>query len=522
MTTERLAMRKIRDVLRFHMVGGVRSSRKIGRAVGCGKTAVLELIRRAPTLGMNTWADVECLDDEALERLFYPELLSVRGPGFNPQPDWKKIHEELGRRDHQVTLALLWAEYKVENPKGYQYSRFAELYRRWQLRLSVVMRQHHRPGEKAFVDYCDGLKIVDSRTGELIPTQLFVGTLGASSYTYAEATLSQTLPDWLGSHVRMYEFFGGVTPITVPDNLRSGIQKADRYEAEINLSYRELSEHYGTCIIPARARKPRDKAKVEAAVLVAQRWILAVLRNRTFYSLNELNLAISELLEKLNNRVMRHVKQSRRELFERLDRPALLPLPAVRYEFAEWKKERLPIYYHVRYDDHFYSAHFTLTGQVLWCRGSGSTVEIFHKGKRVASHLRSFVKYEYTTDPAHRPDNHKVQAEWTPERIISWGKTIGPQTALLIGRVIADKPHPEQGYRSALGIIRLADKFTRERLEKASEKALLIGSPSYQTVHSMLTRRMESVPPSGAPAVHNEQQLELLAKENIRGPSYYH
>jgi transposase len=515
-------MRKIRDVLRFHFVGKVRSSRKIGRAVGCGKTAVLELLRRAPALGMNSWSDVEALDDERLERLFYPELLSARGPGSNTQPDWKKIHAELSRRDHQVTLALLWSEYKADNPKGYQYSRFAELYRRWQLRLSVVMRQHHRPGEKSFVDYCDGLKIVDSVSGELIPTQLFVGTLGASSYTYAEATLSQTLPDWLGSHVRMYEFFGGVTPITVPDNLRSGVTKACRYEAEINLSYRDLSEHYGTCIIPARPYKPRDKAKVEAAVLVAQRWILAVLRNRTFYSLKELNLAIGLLLEKLNNRVMRHVNQSRRDLFERLDRPALKPLPAMPYEFAEWKKERLPIYYHVRYDDHFYSAHYTLTGQVLWCRGSGSTVEIFHNGTRVASHARSFVKYEYTTDPAHRPASHGAHAEWTPERIVSWGKTIGPQTALLIGQVIASKPHPEQGYRSALGIIRLADKFTKERLEKAAEKALAIRSPSYQTVLSMLKRRMEAVPLAGAPAAHNEQQLELLAKENIRGPGYYH
>lgn len=483
---------------------------------------VLELLRRAPALGMRTWADVEALDDEALERLFYPELLSVRGPGANAQPDWKRIHEELGRRDHQVTLALLWAEYKAENPKGYQYSRFAELYRRWTLRLSVVMRQHHRPGEKSFVDYCDGLKIVDSRTGELIPTQLFVGALGASSYTFAEATFSQTIPDWLMSHVRMYEFFGGVTPITVPDNLRSGIAKADRYEAQINLSYRDLSEHYGTCIIPARVRKPRDKGKVEAAVLVAQRWILAVLRNRTFYSLKELNLAIAELLVKLNNRVMRHVKQSRRELYERLDRPALQPLPAVRYEFAEWKKERLPIYYHVQYDDHFYSAHYTLTGELLWCRASGTTVEIFHKGNRVASHPRSFVKYEYSTEPAHRPANHAAHAEWSPARIIAWGKTIGPQTAALIERVIADKPHPEQGYRSALGIIRLEKKFTKERLEKASEKALSIGSPSYKTLQSMLKRHMESVSAPQAPAVHNEQQLELLAKENIRGSGYYH
>jgi len=522
MAAERLAMRKIRDVLRFHFVGGVRSSRKIGRAVGCGKTTVLELLRRAPALGMNSWADVQALNDEALERLFYPELLSTRGPGANAQPDWRKIHEELSRRDHQVTLALLWSEYKAENPTGYQYSRFAELYRRWSLRLSVVMRQHHRPGEKSFVDYCDGLNIVNPQTGELIRTQLFVGALGASSYTFAEATLSQTVPDWLMSHVRMYEFFGGVTSITVPDNLRSGIKEADRYEAVINLSYRDLSEHYGTCIIPARVRKPRDKGKVEAAVLVAQRWILAVLRNRTFYSLKELNLAIAELLEKLNNRVMRHIKQSRRELFERLDRPALLPLPTARYEFAEWKKERLPIYYHVKVDDHFYSAHYTLTGEVLWSRASATTVEVFHRGNRVASHIRSFIKYDYTTDPAHRPASHDEHVKWTPARIIDWGKSIGPHTSTLIAQVIADKPHPEQGYRSALGIIRLADKFTKERLEKASEKALSIGSSSYKTVQSMLKRRMEAVTVPHAPATHNEQQLELLAKDNLRGSGYYH
>lgn len=516
-------MRKIRDILRLHFLGGVRSSRQIGRAVGCGKTAVLDLLRRAPVLGLNTWADVEALDDERLEQRFYPGLAAVRGPGSSVQPDWSKIHEEMGRRDHQVTLALLWTEYKAESPDGYQYSRFAELYRQWAKQLSVVMRQHHRPGEKSFVDYCDGIAITDARTGELAPTQLFVGALGASSFTFAEATLSQALPDWLMSHVHMYEYFGGVTAITVPDNLRSGVKTADRYEAEINLSYRDLAEHYGTCIMPARVRKPRDKAKVEAAVLVAQRWILAVLRNRTFYSINELNFAIRELLEKLNSRVMRHVKQSRRDLFERLDRPALKPLPPARYEYSEWKKVRLNIDYHITYDNHFYSAPYVLTGAELWCRGSGATVEIFSKGKRVASHVRSFVKYDYTTDPAHRPASHREHAAWTPSRIIGWGKSMGAQTGALIEQVIAAKPHPEQGYRSALGIIRLADKFGKERLEKAAEKAIAIGSPSYRTVQTMLKRRMESVAVqavTSSPA--GEEQLELLAQENVRGGGYYH
>ncbi|MBI2607053.1 MAG: IS21 family transposase [Deltaproteobacteria bacterium] len=516
-------MRKIRDVLRLHFLGGIESSRQIGRAVGCGKTAVLDLLRRAPGLGIQGWADVEALGEAELEELFYRDAIAARGPGSQSQPDWKMIHEELRRRDHQVTLALLWTEYKAENPTGYQYSRFAELYRRWAKRLSLVMRQNHRPGEKAFVDFCDGVAIVNPLTGESVPTQLFVGALGASSYTFCVATLSQELPVFLDCHVGMYKFFDGVTAITVPDNLRSAVKKADRYEAEINRSYQDLAEHYGTCVIPARVRKPRDKAKAEAAVLVAQRWILAVLRHRTFYSLQELNEAIAALLEKLNARVMRHVKQSRRELYERLDRPALKPLPASAYEWSEWKKVRLNIDYHVAFDDHYYSAPYTLYQEELWIRAGHPTIEIFHKGKRVASHVRAFVKGGYSTTPEHRPASHRAHAEWTPSRIIGWGKTIGPQTAQLIERVIADKPHPEQGYRSALGIIRLADKFGKDRLEKAAEKAVSIGSPSYQTVHTMLKRRMEAVAPAATDAqARDEKQLELLAKENIRGQGYYH
>src|ERR1039457_2640970 len=309
-------------------------------------------------------------------------------------------------------------EYKGENPGGYQYSQFAELYRRFEERLSVVLRQPHGAGEKCFVDFCDGLALIDQHTGERIATQLFVGALGASSFTFARATLSQELPVWLDCHVCMYEAFDGVAAITVPDNLRSGITKPDRYEAEINPSYRELAEHYGTCIIAARVKKPRDKAKVEAAVLVAQRWILAVLRHRSFYHLQDLNAAIDKLLAKLNDRKMRHVKQSRRELYERIDRPALKALPAQAYEFADWKQVGVNIDYHIAFDEHFYSVPYTLVGESMWCRATGRTIELIHQGKRITTHVRSFVKYDYSTHPEHRPASRRAYLKWTPLRLI--------------------------------------------------------------------------------------------------------
>jgi transposase len=517
----RLAMRRIKDVLRLHLVGGVTSRRQLARTVGCGKSAVSECLRRAAAAGLDRWETIAALDETELERRLYPAVTVPITRKPRPLPDWTKIREELARRDHQVTLALLWTEYKAEHPDGYQYSQFVDLYRRFEKKLSVVLRQQHRAGEKVFVDFCDGIALIDPDTGELVPTQLFVGALGASSYTFAIATLSQELPVWLDCHVRMYEYLGGVSTLTIPDNLRSGVSRPDRYEAEINPSYRELAQHYGTCVIPARIRKPRDKAKVEAAVLVAQRWILAALRHRTFYHLNELNAAIGELLDKLNDRVMRHVRQSRRELFERLDRPALKPLPSQPYEYAEWGQARVNIDYHLSVDDHFYSAPYTLTHETLWYRASHRTVELFHQGKRIASHVRSFKKYGYTTEPSHRPASHRAHLEWTPSRLIQWGQSIGVNTAAAIEYVIRNKPHPEQGYRSALGILRLAKKFDPGRLEQACEKALAIQAPSYKAIKTLLEQRMEAAPLRGAEPATDDAAAHLGAG-NVRGRGYYH
>lgn len=514
-------MRKIREVLRLYWVGGVRSRRRLAYAVGCGKTAISECLRRAAAAGLEGWQAIEPLDEEALERRLYPPATLPRKRASRAVPDWARVREELARRDHQVTLALLWTEYKAEHPDGYQYSQFVDLYRRFEKKLSVVLRQQHRAGEKVFVDFCDGLDLIDPDSGERIPTQLFVGALGASSYTFAWATSSQALPVWLDCHVRMYEYFGGVAALTIPDNLRSGVSRPDRYEAEINPSYRELAQHYNTCVIPARIRKPRDKAKVEAAVLVAQRWLLAALRHRRFYHLNELNAAIGELLVKLNDRVMRHVQQSRRQLFERLDRPALKALPPQPYEYAEWQQVRVNIDYHVSVADHFYSAPYTLIHEPLWCRASHRTVELFHRGKRIASHVRSFKKYAYTTDPAHRPASHRAHLEWTPSRLIQWGQSIGPSTAALIEHVIRSKPHPEQGYRSALGILRLAKKFSAARLEQACERALTIQALSYTAVKTLLEQRMETAPLRTS-ATDGDGQGSQLGAANVRGRGYYY
>jgi transposase len=513
--------------------------------VGCGKTSVQEILRRAQVAGLRSWEEIDRLDEEALEQLLYPSVLGVRGPELaRPQPDFPKIREQLGRRDHHVTLALLWAEYKAEHPTGYQYSQFNEHYRRWEKRLSLVMRMNHRAGEKTFVDFCDGLFVTDPSSGDRTRTHLFVAALGASSYTFVTAVMSQELPAWIDCHVRMFEFFEGVTAVTVPDNLRSAVATAHRYEAEINRSYQEWAEHTGTCIVPARPYKPRDKAKVEVSCLIAQRWILAVLRDRIFYSLTEMNHAIAELLEKLNHRPMRHVKKSRWELWQNLDRPALKALPETRYEFARWKKHTLNIDYHVEVDEHFYSAPYRLTGQEVWSRAAFQVIEIFHRGKRVGSHLRSSQSWKYTTEPAHRPVAHREHAEWTPSRLIAWAQGLGAEVGQLVQTLIESKPHPEQGYRPALGVIRLEKQYGRARLARACARALEIRSPSYRTVFTMLKNQMEGVPLAGArevrapsepvvgaaidatsPAsvpVQSEFEWEKSSRENVRGSGYYH
>jgi transposase len=513
MATERLSMHKAREILRLKWAQG-RSHREITRALGVGLSTISETASRATLVGLD-WAGVEALGDDELEARLYPPP-STETPRALPDP----AALDLELRRVGVTLRLLHHEYLEANPGGYGYTQFCEVYRQWRKRRKLSMRQEHKAGDKLFVDYSGKRPaIVDPTRGERVEVELFVAVLGASNYTYAEATRSQQVPDWIASHTRTFEFLGGVTAAVVPDQLKSGVTRADRYEPGLQRSYEEMGRHYDTAIIPARPAHPRDKAKVEVGVQIAQRWILARLRNQTFFSLDELNARIRELLDDLNARVMRRYGVSRRDLFERLDRPALRPLPAARFICGEWKRCRAHIDYHVELDHHFYSVPYQLVGEEIWVRATAMTIEAFHKNTRVGSHVRSYQRGGFTTDPAHRSVLHQKHAEWSPERLVRWAGQIGVHTAALVERILTERKHPEHGYRSCLGIIRLEKKYGGERLDAACARALAVGGRSYSHVASILRHRLDrAAPPEEAAA----DTAEIGDHENVRGPSYYH
>ena len=506
-------MRKLREVLRLKFETAL-SNRRIARSCGVSRTSVAEYLLRFQEAGLS-WPQTAELDDATLERELYPPA-PVLPAAERTVPDWTHVHRELRRKG--VTLTLLWHEYKAAHPEGFQYSWFCDQYRAWAGKLDVVMRQEHRAGEKLFVDYAgQTVEVVDPRTGEIREAQVFVAVLGASNYTYAEATWTQQLPDWIEAHVRAFEFLGSVPELIVPDNLRSGITKAHRYEPDVNPTYADLANHYGVAVLPARARRPRDKAKAEAGVLLVERWILAVLRDRTFFSLQELNREIARLLERLNARPFKKLPGSRRELFDQLDRPALRPLPAQPYEFAEWKKVLVNIDYHVEVDGHYYSVPYALVRKKLEARFSARTVECFHKGQRVASHPRSYLKGHHTTVAEHMPESHRQYAEWTPERLIGWAEKRGPATASVVRTIMQRRTHPQQGFRACLGILRLGKGFGDERLEAACRRALKLNACSYKSIDSILRQGLDRQ------ALPEQQELELsLEHGNIRGSDYYH
>jgi transposase len=475
---------------------------------------VAEYLRRAKGTGLS-WPLPAELDDAQLERKLFPPPVAIPSDQ-RAVPDWSVVNQEFRRKG--VTLQLLWDEYKEANPEGFQYSWFCDSYRRWLGKVDVVMRQTHRAGEKLFVDYAgQTVPVIDRVSGEVVDAQIFVAVLGASNCTYAEATWTQALPDWIGSHVRAFSYFGSLPEIVVPDNLKSGVHLAHRYEPELNPTYAEMGQHYGVAIIPTRSAKPRDKAKVESGVLVVERWILAKLRNRQFFSLNELNAAIAELLEALNSRPFKKLPGCRKSLFDSLDRPAMQPLPATPYEYAEWKKVRVNIDYHVAIDKHYYSVPYQLVKQQLDARVTATTVELLHKGKRVASHRRAYQPGRHTTVNVHMPKAHREYAEWTPERLVRWASETGPATAKLVEAILTSRPHPQHGFRACLGIMRLGKSYTTARLEAASRRALAIGSCSYKSVESILKNGLDRkpLPPTtiDTPAIEHH---------NLRGSDYYH
>lgn len=509
MPRPRSAMRKIREVLRLTYAEGL-SRRQVASATGLPFTTVSEYVARARRAGLG-WPLPEEVDDGQLEaRLF----VSAGPPQMvRPLPDWAEIHREVRRPD--VTLQLLHLEYKERAPDGYQYSQFCLLYRRWQRHLDAVMRQEHRAGEKLFVDFAGRtLPIIDPETGAISRAQLFVAVLGASNYTYAEVVPTQELPHWIACHVHAFEFFGGVPQILVPDNLWSGVTHAHRYEPDLNATYQDMATHYGCVVIPARAYKPRDKAKVEVGVLIAERWILASLRKHTFFSVAAANSAVRGRTEWLNQRPFTKLPGSRLSLFEDLERPVLRPLPVQAYEYAEWKRATVSIDYHLEADRHYYSVPYQLIGERCEVRLTRTTVEVFFRHRRVASHRRSYQPGRHTTDAAHMPDSHRRHAEWTPSRIVRWAESAGPSVAALVDAIMRTRRHPEQGFRSCLGIIRLGARYGEDRLEAACRRALAVRGFSYRSVDSILRTGLDRQPlPSAPPAP--------FAHDNLRGPDYY-
>lgn len=507
-------MHLLKEVLRLTAAG--LSQRQIARSLKLSNGVVAKYQAAGRRAGLS-WPLPEALDDVALaNRLCAKPAESAHAPVAHVVPDFASIHEQLKAKG--VTRLLLWEEYRAAHPdQSYSYTQFCFHYQQWRLHLKLVMRQTHRAGEKLFVDYAGPtVPVVNPITGEIREAQIFVAVLGASNYTYAEATWTQGLADWIGAHTRAFSFFGGVPALVVPDNPRSGVTKACPYEPLLNTSYQQMLAHYGTAALPARPYKPRDKAKVEVAVQIVERWILARLRHRTFHSLFALNLAIRELLIALNERPFKKLPGSRRSQFEALDKPALRPLPAQAYEYAEWRKARVSLDYHVEVDKHYYSVPHSLLRQQLDVRLTERTVELFQRGQRVAVHVRSKRQGSHSTQPEHMPKAHRAHMEWTPGRLLNWAVEVGPHTRDLVKHLLWTRPHPEMGYRSCLGLLNLGKRFGRQRLEAACERALLLGSPTRGSVLSLLQQGLDQLPlPEAVPIQHS------FSHENIRGPDYY-
>lgn len=506
-----LTMRQLRQMLRLHHEG--LGAREIGRQLGVARSTIQDNLKRTRAAGL-AWPLAPDLSDEMLEQRLFGRAGTKSSLRHRFEPDWAALARELRRPG--VNLTVLWEEYRAVHPDGYGYSRFCDLFREFERRLSPVMRQNHVAGDKVFVDYSGKkINIVNSATGEIREAEIFVAVLGASSYTYAEATWSQTLPDWIGSHVRLFKFYEGVPRLIVPDNLKSGVNKASFYDPEINRSYGMMAAHYGVGILPARPRRPRDKAKVEAGVRFAQTYILGRMRHQTFFSLNEANTAIKLAVQRINDHVMRRLGVSRKTLFTNIEKPLLRPLPPTQYEYAEWKLARVAPDYHIEVDHFLYSVPHTLLHEQVDVRVTSRIVEIFHRSTRVAVHQRRYGGGRAGTHSDHMPNNHRFIAEWTPQRFERWARSIGPNTERLIVAVLATRRHPEQAFRTCLGILKLFRGLETARVEAAAAHAVTVGALTYKSVASILQNNLDRASPAA-------ESASVLDHTNVRGPGYFH
>ena len=510
-------MSKLRQLIRLQTSN--LSVRELSRALALSVGAVSKYLTAVRAAGLTPEA-IESLADAELEaRVFGPSVPAA--PSRFAAIDFGWVHTELERHRH-VTLRLLWEEYRERAGEvAYGYSAFCDHYRAWAARLKRSMRQRHYAGEKLFVDYAGPTVPIHHPWGEVaFNAAIFVSALGASGYAFAEATRTQTLPDWLGSHARALAYYGGAPAILVPDNPKVGVTKADRYEPVLQRSYEELAGHYGAVVIPARPYRPKDKSKVEVTVQIVERWVLARLRHRRFFSLEELNTAIAPLLEDLNARPFQRLPGSRATAFASLDRPALRALPAMPYTYAEWAQAKVAFDYHVDVEGHYYSVPHALVGHEAMARYTASTVELYHQSQRVAAHVRSYQRGTHTTLPEHMPASHRAHANWTPRRLIEWARSIGAATGAVVEHLLVTKPHPEQGYRACLGLLALARRYGEARLEAASRLALALQRPTRASVESILKSGRDQRPTHAG--ANSADAPDLPAHDNVRGPAYYH
>lgn len=506
-----VSMQKIKDILRLHFDAKL-SQHQIAASLQISSGVVNKYLSLARVAQICWPLPVE-VDEVQLRAILKPHQKDVIPNRY--EPDYPSIHQEL--KSKGMTLLLLWQEYEsTHGKKAYRYAQFCAKYREWVTRQKPSMRQIHRAGEKLFIDYCGPtIDVIDPTTGEIRAAAIFVAVLGASNYTYVEATWDQTLPHWIASHVRAFEFFGGVPALLVPDNLKSAVTKASRYEPTINQTYLDLATHYNTAILPARPYKPKDKAKVENAVLIVERWILARLRHHTFVGLAELNAAIYKLLKELNHRQFKKLPGTRASQFEAIDKPALSALPMYPYEFARFLNARVHVDYHVEVDGHYYSVPHQLIKQLVTVRLTGNVVECLHEGLRVASHVRSYVRGKHTSLPEHMPVAHQRYSEWSPGRFLNWALDIGPCTRDVVEHFLKKSAHPEQSYRTCFGTLTLAKRYGKERLEAACYRALAISSPTRRSILSILEKGLDKQP------LQKEKPVPVKLHENIRGAEHY-
>ena len=506
-------MRKIKEILRLHFEQQL-GQRQIARSINVSQSTVHEYLARFHAADLH-WPLDDQWTEHRLEATLFPPGQTPSKPPQRALPDFDHIRQQM-RQHRDLSLELLWQEYRQHHPDGYCYSRFCKLYRRWRKRQDLVLRQDHRPGEKLFLDWAGATLPIHHRDGSVSQAPLFVSALGVSSYTYAEVVSDQQMNNWLKVQRNALEFYQGCPQLLIPDNTKTGVTRACLYEPDLNPTYQEFALHYGVAVMPTRPRKPRDKAKVESAVQVVQRWIVMRLRHRRFFSVSEANEAVRELTPYLNNRPFRKRRdECRASLFAKVDQPALRPLPAERYDLSQWAQARVNIDYHVAYDGNWYSVPYALVGQSVELRSTITTLEIVDRGKRVASHLRSRGQNQAVTQDGHRPKSHQAHLEWTPSRIVNWAATMGASTAQLVQRILDDKPHPEMGYRACLGIIRLAQKYSPARMESAAARAVLTGAVSYKSVQSILRNGLDTQP---APVPTPRSSPE---HENLRGSEYF-